>query len=985
MSRPASNNRTPAHRTLIGVSVVLLLLWAAPLHAADVSDSFGGSGLGGWAENTVNWSETGGAAQTGTAGSSMIRFDTDLSGSDAWACVKLVNFDDQPQFASIGVALRVSNSNAQPFYTVVATANSDKLAWRYHSNATDPGTMIENAVSGYDPVEGDYVCARVSGDGVNTDMKGWFFSTAPPDYSGDSGWNSASRGSAGFATGCGSSCKNTGAGVVQVGLFQWSADASGSQLDDFKGGAFTATPECNDGIDNDGDGATDYPADPGCNSSGDPFETGSAACDDGTDNDGDGLADASDPGCFGPADSSELGTTACDDGLDNDGDLGVDVADPGCSGPGDGNETGGGQCDDGVDNDGDGLVDFPDDPDCTWGSDNREAAGAHGTDYHVLRDIDGDGRANPCPNPAHRTNYSSDSVTCGSTFDIDGDGTAERLYCDLQAAADAATGAGDTVEIHQGDYGPADTSFASVQFVCDYGNSSVRDEVMLVIKPCPSCTSENDRRHFRAAEMTGAADSAVNLNPSGCSNCTSTIAIGTRGSENIPYVTLKGLFIQDTVFDSTCNSFVGGRYGGAITLAASADHLVIDDVDGNLASWNSTGECAFGNGSGIQYLAKPGGGADDSADVIIRNVDFEGCHMMAVKCGGCSIADNGYKRWRVHDNNFVTWNDTPGTADSESLYELKGFESMAFYNNTVDCKVGDQWGKYRYSDGSIFWFNNVFSGCRSFLYHQGGGVSPTHNGTDVDWYIFNNTARLTTGKADLVHVENVALNGGDGDDVKRLVNNSWSSTTAGMTVCSYGRTEVMGNEHFEGMNSYGTSPTSADFGGYVCDDNEPCGSQTDIGDCNGGSTCDADQPGPGASFPHKLAAGSTLIDAGSNDPLGQGPNKCRISATDGLVDFPGGLIDCTVDRDGDNRTTAGAGWDIGADEHDADAQAAQCGNGVQEGSEDCDGSDLGGRTCQDLGFTGGTLACGGGCTFDTSSCTNTPPPDVTNARRDDVR
>lgn len=53
--------------------------------------------------------------------------------------------------------------------------------------------------------------------------------------------------------------------------------------------------------------------------------------------------------------------------------------------------------------------------------------------------------------------------------------------------------------------------------------------------------------------------------------------------------------------------------------------------------------------------------------------------------------------------------------------------------------------------------------------------------------------------------------------------------------------------------------------------------------------------------------------------------------------------------------------------------APVCGNGVREGNEQCDGNDLAGQTCQDLGFTGGTLKCKGDCTFDTSGCTGPPP------------
>jgi hypothetical protein len=51
-----------------------------------------------------------------------------------------------------------------------------------------------------------------------------------------------------------------------------------------------------------------------------------------------------------------------------------------------------------------------------------------------------------------------------------------------------------------------------------------------------------------------------------------------------------------------------------------------------------------------------------------------------------------------------------------------------------------------------------------------------------------------------------------------------------------------------------------------------------------------------------------------------------------------------------------------------------CGNNVKEGSEDCDGSDLGGATCVSLGYTGGSLSCNSDCTFNTSNCTSEAPP-----------
>jgi len=46
-----------------------------------------------------------------------------------------------------------------------------------------------------------------------------------------------------------------------------------------------------------------------------------------------------------------------------------------------------------------------------------------------------------------------------------------------------------------------------------------------------------------------------------------------------------------------------------------------------------------------------------------------------------------------------------------------------------------------------------------------------------------------------------------------------------------------------------------------------------------------------------------------------------------------------------------------------------CGDGTRDGTEVCDGADLGGKTCMDLGFGGGTLACLSDCVgFDTSAC-----------------
>lgn len=76
----------------------------------------------------------------------------------------------------------------------------------------------------------------------------------------------------------------------------------------------TGGPVCADGLDNDGDGRTDFPQDPDCVSAGDTSESplpetvgaGKAQCADGLDNDGDGQVDfPADPDCLSADDNIE--------------------------------------------------------------------------------------------------------------------------------------------------------------------------------------------------------------------------------------------------------------------------------------------------------------------------------------------------------------------------------------------------------------------------------------------------------------------------------------------------------------------------------------------------------------------------------------------------------------------------------------------------------------------------------------------------------
>jgi hypothetical protein len=171
---------------------------------------------------------------------------------------------------------------------------------------------------------------------------------------------------------------------------------------------------CTDGIDNDGDGRTDYD-DPSC-----VLCTAELVCDDGADNDGDGLTDLDDPDClYGPACESELD---CWNGNDEDHDGLVDCADPDCRdhprcSPFCLPEV---ACLDQRDNDGDGLTDYAD-PDCLYGplctpeANCGDGGDDDGDGFTDCDDPDCEGRP-PCSTTCVA------ETSCWDDIDNDGDG-----------------------------------------------------------------------------------------------------------------------------------------------------------------------------------------------------------------------------------------------------------------------------------------------------------------------------------------------------------------------------------------------------------------------------------------------------------------------------------------------------------------------------------------------------------------------------------
>jgi hypothetical protein len=68
----------------------------------------------------------------------------------------------------------------------------------------------------------------------------------------------------------------------------------------------------------------------------------------------------------------------------------------------------------------------------------------------------------------------------------------------------------------------------------------------------------------------------------------------------------------------------------------------------------------------------------------------------------------------------------------------------------------------------------------------------------------------------------------------------------------------------------------------------------------------------------------------------------------------------TTEGDGDGDTETTTTTDTGDD----------CGNGVVDPGEGCDGANFNGQSCMGLGFSGGSLMCTASCQIDSSGCTN---------------
>ena len=270
--------------------------------------------------------------------------------------------------------------------------------------------------------------------------------------------------------------------------------------------------------------------------------------------------------------------------------------------------------------------------------------------------------------------------------------------------------------------------------------------------------------------------------------------------------------------------------------------------------------------------------------------------------------------------------------------------------------------------------NNIISACRGLNLNTQGSSNPLST-----IGVYNNTFHDLVkesldieGASDITVKNNIYYKSGNNINSGTNIISSNNTTTDPKFVNPSTGSNVTGGNYYlstssplinAGINIAGVAKdivgtdrpqgSSTDIGAYeyvgaTCVESWTCGAW---GVCSGGSqtrSCvDSDNCGTIVSRPTLTQAcvctpnwsctNWTNCSAGSQTRVCTDANSCGVN-----TDKPATTQTCTV--------------------------APVCGNGIIEGTEQCDASNLNSQTCVSKGFASGTLKCNSACAFDTSSC-----------------
>lgn len=147
-----------------------------------------------------------------------------------------------------------------------------------------------------------------------------------------------------------------------------------------------------------------------------------------------------------------------------------------------------------------------------------------------------------------------------------------------------------------------------------------------------------------------------------------------------------------------------------------------------------------------------------------------------------------------------------------------------------------------------------------------------------------------------------------------------------------------GNGTCDSTENKTTCPADCFCGNGTCESGENgLNCPVDCGSCNYNGTCDTEEI-PGTCT--DCYCGNHTCDSGENSV--NCPGDCGLCNSNGTCESGESTTSCPAD--------------------------CYCGNGTLDSGEQCDGTNLGGQTCQGLGYDAGTLSCSLVCTYNTSSC-----------------